>query len=51
MPGFIAHLDDDGLYVNAERVWHPDLVGKSVGVLGNNGACVISRNPEMKAGG
>src|SRR4051812_24780384 len=38
-------------YVSAERVRHPDLVGKPVGVLGNNGACVIAKSYEMKATG
>jgi DNA polymerase V len=51
MPGFVAHLDADSFYVNAERVRHPELVGKPVGVLGNNGACVIAKSYEMKATG
>jgi DNA polymerase V len=51
MSGFIAHLDADCFYVSAERVRHPDLVGKPVGVLGNNGACVIAKSYEMKAAG
>jgi DNA polymerase V len=51
MSGFIAHLDSDCFYVSAERVRHPDLVGKPVGVLGNNGACVIAKSYEMKAAG
>src|SRR4051812_24480159 len=38
-------------YVSAERVRHPDLAGKPVGVLGNNGACVIAKSYEMKAQG
>lgn len=37
--------------MSAERVRHPDLVGKPVGVLGNNGACVIAKSYEMKAAG
>src|SRR4029079_10886869 len=45
----IVHLDADCFYVSAERVRHPDLVGKPVGVLGNNGACVIAKSYEMKA--
>src|SRR2546429_7483228 len=51
MTGFVAHLDADCFYVSAERVRHPDLVGKPVGVLGNNGACVIAKSYEMKAKG
>lgn len=47
----IGHLDADCFYVSAERVRHPDLVGKPVGVLGNNGACVIAKSYEMKAAG
>ncbi|AWM35929.1 DNA polymerase IV [Gemmata obscuriglobus] len=51
MPGFIAHLDADCFYVSAERVRHPELEGKPVGVLGNNGACVIAKSYEMKRDG
>jgi hypothetical protein len=51
MTGFVAHLDADCFYVSAERVRHPDLAGKPVGVLGNNGACVIAKSYEMKARG
>jgi len=47
----VGHLDADCFYVSAERVRHPDLVGKPVGVLGNNGACVIAKSYEMKAQG
>ncbi|HEV3384536.1 MAG TPA: nucleotidyltransferase [Gemmata sp.] len=47
----IGHLDADCFYVSAERVRHPDLIGKAVGVLGNNGACVIAKSYEMKARG
>src|SRR5262249_14311593 len=51
MTRYVAHLDADCFYVSAERVRHPDLVGKPVGVLGNNGACVIAKSYEMKARG
>jgi DNA polymerase V len=47
----VGHLDADCFYVSAERVRHPDLVGKPVGVLGNNGACVIAKSYEMRAAG
>ena len=49
MAGYVAHLDADSFYVSAERVRHPELAGKPVGVLGNNGACVIAKSYEMKA--
>lgn len=45
----VGHLDADCFYVSAERVRHPDLKRKAVGVLGNNGACVIAKSYEMKA--
>lgn len=48
---WIAHIDADAFYVNAERVRHPDLIGKPVGVIGNQGACVIAKSYEMKACG
>ncbi|QEL14817.1 DNA polymerase Y family protein [Limnoglobus roseus] len=51
MTTFVAHLDADCYYVSAERVRHPDLTDKPVGVLGNNGACVIAKSYEMKAHG
>ncbi|MBP3957816.1 nucleotidyltransferase [Gemmata sp. G18] len=51
MVAHFAHLDADCYYVSAERVRHPELVGKPVGVLGNNGACVIAKSYEMKARG
>src|SRR5215210_5295790 len=47
----VAHLDADCFYVSAERVRHPDLVGNPVGVLGNQGACVIAKSYEMKRAG
>lgn len=47
----IAHLDADCFYVSAERVRFAVLEGKSVGVLGNQGACVIAKSYEMKAAG
>ncbi|MGC4002255.1 MAG: nucleotidyltransferase [Pirellulales bacterium] len=47
----IAHLDADCFYVSAERVRNRFLNGKPVGVLGNQGACVIAKSYEMKAAG
>jgi len=47
----IAHLDADCFYVSAERVRNGFLREKPVGVLGNQGACVIAKSYEMKAKG
>ena len=47
----IGHLDADCFYVSAERVRDEFLRGKPVGVLGNQGACVIAKSYEMKAAG
>ena len=47
----IGHLDADCFYVSAERVRYDELAGVPVGVLGNQGACVIAKSYEMKAAG
>lgn len=47
----VGHLDADCFYVSAERVRDDFLRGKAVGVLGNQGACVIAKSYEMKAAG
>jgi nucleotidyltransferase/DNA polymerase involved in DNA repair len=47
----IGHLDADCFYVSAERLRDAFLVGKPVGVLGNQGACVIAKSYELKAAG
>ncbi|MFO0954596.1 MAG: nucleotidyltransferase [Isosphaeraceae bacterium] len=47
----VAHLDADCFYVSAERVRDGFLLDKPVGVLGNQGACVIAKSYEMKAAG
>lgn len=47
----VGHLDADCFYVSAERVRHLCLIGVPVGVLGNQGACVIAKSYEMKAQG
>ncbi|WP_237170797.1 DNA polymerase Y family protein [Paludisphaera borealis] len=47
----MGHLDADCFYVSAERVRDAFLVDKPVGVLGNQGACVIAKSYEMKAAG
>ena len=49
VPTAIGHLDADAFYVSAERVRSRFLDGKPVGVLGNQGACVIAKSYEMKA--
>jgi nucleotidyltransferase/DNA polymerase involved in DNA repair len=47
----IGHVDADAFYVAAERVRDQFLIDKAVGVLGNQGACVIAKSYEMKAEG
>ncbi len=47
----IAHIDADCFYVSCERIRDSSLLGKPVGVLGNQGSCVIARSYEMKAKG
>jgi nucleotidyltransferase/DNA polymerase involved in DNA repair len=47
----VGHLDADCFYVSAERVRDEFLRAKAVGVLGNQGACVIAKSYEMKAAG
>ena len=43
--------DADSFYASAESVRRPWLTGLPVGVLGNQGACVIARNYPMKRHG
>ena len=47
----IGHIDSDCFYVSAERVRFPFLRNQPVGVLGNQGACVIAKSYELKAKG
>ena len=47
----VGFLDADCFYVSAERVRDEFLEGKPVGVLGNQGACVIAKSYEMKGRG
>jgi nucleotidyltransferase/DNA polymerase involved in DNA repair len=42
--GAVGHLDADCFYVSAERVRDEFLGEKPVGVLGNQGACVIAKS-------
>ncbi|RUL87907.1 DNA polymerase Y family protein [Tautonia sociabilis] len=49
--GPIGHVDADAFYVAAERVRYAHLAGMPVGVLGNQGACVIAKSYEMKSFG
>jgi nucleotidyltransferase/DNA polymerase involved in DNA repair len=51
LPSMIGHVDADCFYVSAERVRFPHLCGLPVGVLGNQGACVIAKSYEAKAAG
>lgn len=48
---FIGHVDCDCFYVSAERARFPHLRHQPVGVLGNQGACVIAKSYELKAAG
>lgn len=47
----IGHLDADCFYASAERLRDPFLLNKAVGVLGNQGACVIAKSYEMRDAG
>lgn len=47
----IGHIDSDCFYVSAERARRPELRSVPVGVLGNQGACVIAKSYELKACG
>lgn len=51
MNQLIAHLDADCFYASAERLRYDYLRGQPVGVLGNQGACVIAKSYELKACG
>lgn len=51
MKKIIAHVDADCFYVSCERIRDKSLLGRAVGVLGNQGACVIAKSYEMKACG
>jgi nucleotidyltransferase/DNA polymerase involved in DNA repair len=51
MAKHIGHLDADCFYVSCERVRHRFLRGQAVGVLSNQGACVIAKSYELKAKG
>ena len=50
-PSLIGFGDADSFYASAEVVRRPWLQGVPVGVLGNQGACVIARDYKMKACG
>ena len=41
--------DCNNFYCSCERLFHPDLMSKSVVVLSNNDGCVIARSEESKA--
>jgi DNA polymerase V len=48
MKTLVGFGDADSFYASAEAVRRPWLAGLPVGVLGNQGACVIARNYPMK---
>ena len=48
MSALIGFGDADAFYASAETVRRPWLAGLRVGVLGNQGACVIARSYPMK---
>ena len=50
-PKFVGHLDANCFYVSAERARDDYLIGVPVGILGNQGACVIAKSGEMKSEG
>ncbi len=50
-PKLVGNIDADCFYVSAERVRDEYLLSVPVGVLGNQGACVIAKSSEMKADG
>src|SRR5262249_23771609 len=51
MKTLVGFGDADSFYASAETVRRPWLGGLPVGVLGNQGACVIARNYPMKRDG
>ena len=51
MKKLVGFGDADSFYASAEVVRRPWLKGVPVGVLGNQGACVIARNYPMKGYG
>ncbi|HLA85117.1 MAG TPA: DNA polymerase IV [Thermoguttaceae bacterium] len=51
MARHIGHLDADCFYVSCERVRRRFLRGQAVGVLSNQGACVIAKSYELKSRG
>ncbi len=48
MKRYIALVDCDSFFVSCEQAENPDLLGKPVCVLSNNGGCVVSRSKEAK---
>ncbi|MBN1852869.1 MAG: DNA polymerase IV [Pirellulales bacterium] len=47
----VGHIDADCFYVSCERARFPHLREQPVGVLSNQGACVIAKSYELKACG
>lgn len=48
MDSWVALLDCNNFFVSCERLFRPDLVGKSVIVLSSNDGCVVARSQEVK---
>ena len=44
-----ALVDCNNFYVSCERLFNPNLEGRPVIILSNNGGCVVSRSDEAKA--
>ena len=42
MQALLALDDGNHFYVSCERVFRPDLIGKPVAVLNNNGGCIVA---------
>ena len=50
MPIFL-HLDGNSFYCSCERIFRPQMRGKPVVVLSNNGGCIVALTQEAKAVG
>jgi len=47
----VGLVDCNNFYVECERLFQPELVGKPLAVLSNNDGCIVSRSNEVKAMG
>jgi DNA polymerase V len=48
MKKVFALVDCNNFYVSCERLFRPELNGKPVVVLSNNGGCIVARSNEAK---